>query len=392
MTTEKLVEDLATPASPNVATTDENLSVDTMFQQVSMPSLGRQIFSVLPIHGPTAALFNIRNQNNIIAVAQVYTITPTAVDSTVYTLTIDGIAYSYTSGIGATVAQITAGLALEINVTQTNGIVPVTAVDNTTNITLTADVAGVAFTATDTGAGTLVIVPTQPNVVANSGNDFELVRADVTVKNSASIATGITQEVVHDLRSQFGKETAGVIGKLLRGLANDAENTDTIAFLEANALAGTTLLLSNSANAETNLFEITQRVHELVLAINSNHLRSYEAFAVVPYVALGGIMGLSKYVGGDNKSERGLFIAKVGQTKFYLNPDATATNAYVGLKDTTNPSKSSAVFSPYVSNIIDAIDSNTGNSTYHIFNRYAITASPLHVAGEEMLHKFAIQL
>jgi len=279
-------ENTLTPNAPNIAPTDEIASVDTMFQQATLPSLGRQIFSLLPIHGPTAALFNIRNK-------------------------------------------------------------PLT-------------------------------------------NDFELVRAEVICGNSTAISTGVTQEAIEDLRSQYGKETGNIIGKLLRGLANDQENTDTIAFLEANALAGTNLVLSNAANAETNLFELTQRVHELVLGINSKHLRSYEAFAVIPFKTLGGIMGLSQYVGADNIDERGLFVAKVGQTKFYLNPDAASSTAYVGLIDSNNPSKSSAVFSPYDTTIVEATHQDTGNNTYHIYNRYAITASPLHVAGEEMLHKFII--
>jgi len=284
-------ENTLTPNAPNVATTDEIASPDTMFQQASLPSLGRQIFSVLPIHGPTAALFNIRNN---------------------------------TSGVPA------------------------------------------------------------------NANDFELVRAEVICNNSTSIATGVTQEAIQDLRAQYGKETDNIIGKLLRGLANDQENVDTIAFLDLKSLLAPTLTLTTAQNAETNLFEITQRVHELVLQMNSKHLRSYEAFAVLPFKALGGIMALSQYVGADDKSERGLFIAKVGGTKFYMNPVATSTTAYVGLIDSNNPSKSSAVFSPYASNVIEAVNPLNGNNTYHIFNRYAITASPLHAVGEEMLHKFDI--
>ena len=54
-----LVEDTSTPAAPGIETTDENLSVDQMFQQATLPSLAKQIFSVQPMHGPTAALFNI---------------------------------------------------------------------------------------------------------------------------------------------------------------------------------------------------------------------------------------------------------------------------------------------------------------------------------------------
>ena len=283
-----LVENTTTPNAPEIATTDENLSADVMFQQSELPSLGKQIFSVVPMNGPTAALFNIRKK------------------------------------------------------------------DATTN--------------------------------------FELVRNEVAVFPSESISTGLTQEVVQDIKSQFGKEAPMVVGKLLRGLANDQENTRTLEFLEANCKAESDLNLTDSLNAETNLFEITQRVHELILKANSLNLRTYEAFVVLPYTAVAAIMSLSAYAGGEEEDERGLFIAQIGQTKFFTNPDATSTTAYVGLLDKRNPSRSAAVFSPYVSNIVEATNPDTGELTYHIFNRFAITASPLHVTGNEMMFKFDVVL
>jgi hypothetical protein len=283
-----LNEDLDSAESPKVATTDENLTLGQMFHQVDMPSLPRQIFSTVPIFGPTGGLFNLRKKSGL-------------------------------------------------------------------------DSAG--------------------NIV------FELVRNDVEVYNSNSISTGLTQEVVQDIKSHFGSETNLVLGKLLRDLANADENTKALAFLESESVSTTGISLSG--NAEENLFNVTQKVHELILKINSETMRSYRAFAVIPYKPLGGIMGLSKYAGGGIDSERGLFIAEFGQTKFYLNPDATSTTAYVGIRD-FNPSTSSVVFSPYTSDVIEAVNPDDGEMSFHLFNRYAITASPLHVAGNEMLYKFDI--
>lgn len=283
-----VVEDTSTPNAPEIATTDENLSVDAMYQQGALPSLGRQIFSVIPMHGPTAALFNIKN---------------------------DAV-----------------------------------------------------------------------------NNKFELVRNEVEVYPSDSIKTSITQEVVQDIRSQYGKESIEIIGKLLRGLSNNQENDRTLEFLDANCLDTTDLQLTDSLNAETNLFEITQRVNELVLKANSLNPRTYEAFCVLPYMPGASIATLSNYVGGAEgaKEERGLFLAQVGQIKFYMNPDAESTKAYVGLKDTFNPSKSAAVFSPYQSQVVEALDPDNGESVYFIFNRFAITASPLHETDNEMLFMFDI--
>lgn len=83
-------------------------------------------------------------------------------------------------------------------------------------------------------------------------------------------------------------------------------------------------------------------------------------------------------------------VAKVGRTKFFLNPDPTSSVCYVGLCDQRDPSKSSAVFSPYVSEVVQTTDYDTGEDSYHIFNRFAITASPLHVTDNEMLYKFTV--
>jgi len=281
-------EDTSTPNAPNIETTDENLTVDAMFQQSSLPSLGRQIFSVLPINGPTGGLFNIKKK---------------AV-----------------------------------------------------------------------------------------GNEFELVKRNVEVYNSAAIKTALTQEAVQDLKAMHGKEANLVVGKLLRGLANDDENTKTLAFLVAQAKAAAGLTLTSSSNSEVTLFELTKKVTDLILEINKLNLRTYEACAIVPYKAVSAMMALSQYAGGDDDGERGLFIAKIGKTRYYTNPDSTSLVAYVVLRDSENPSKSSAVFSPYMGQIIEARDPDSGSLTYHIFNRYAITASPLHITNNEMIYSFAITL
>lgn len=282
-----LAEDTTGHSAPNAGPpTDEDLSANQMYQQAELPSLARQILSVIPMHGPTAALFNLRRK-----------------------------------------------------------------------------------------AGT---------------DDLEVVRSEVEVFPSAAIHTGMTQETVQDIRAQFGRSANEVVGKLLRGIANEQENARMMTFLDTESLAGPALNLSDSFNAETNLFEITQRVHELVLQINSKNTRSYEAFAVIPYKGLAGLMGLSKYAGADDKNNRGLFITEIGQTRFYFNPVPTSVTAYVGIKDHNNPSKSSGVFSPYVSDVINTINADTGEFGYHIYNRFAITESPLHVAGNEMFHKFDV--
>lgn len=285
MIQENLREDTSSANAPNIETTDENLSINQMYQETKLPSLGKQIFSVLPLHGPTGALFNIKKQ---------------------------------------------------------------------------------------------------------ADNSIEIVRNEVEVYNSNSINTGITDEAIQDILSQFGKNGKKIIGRLLRGLSNEDENTKTLAFLDAKCKDVTDLTLSSPQNAESNYFEITQKIHELVLQINSLNTRSFEAFAVIPYTYLAGIVGLKSYIQAKEGDEQGIYVGKIGLTKFYMNPNAASTKAYVGIMDEQDPTKSSAVFSPYTSDITEGRDPDTGQATYFIFNRYAITASPLHVTDNEMLYMFDI--
>ncbi len=75
------------------------------------------------------------------APTQTVDLTPTAVHSAVYTVTINATTFTYPADSATTVAEITAGLTAAIN----GGSEPVTATDNTTKVTLAADVAGTPF-------------------------------------------------------------------------------------------------------------------------------------------------------------------------------------------------------------------------------------------------------
>lgn len=281
-----ILENTTGPNDPNIATTDEKLSANEIFQQSSLPSLGRQILPVVKMHGPTAGIFNIKKK---------------AV-----------------------------------------------------------------------------------------GNDLELVRRDVNCFDSTSINTGMTTEAMQDLLTQFGKDGKKMIGQLLRGLANEQENTETINFLETNAKVSPTLQLSDSLNAETNLFEVTQKVAEIVLQMNSLNLRTYEASVVLPYSVAASVMALGRYAGSDEDEERGLFIAQIGSIKYFMNPVAASTTAYVVLNDSQDASKSTGVFGDYTSDVVETYDPDTGEPVYFIYNRFAIGLSPLHVTDNEMAYKFTI--
>jgi hypothetical protein len=276
--------------APNIATTDENLSIESMFQEAGHPSLGKSIFSTADISGPTAALFNVK---------------------------------------------------------------------------LKADKSGV-----------------------------ELIRGEVEVFPSTSIKSGLTQEALQDIINQFGVKSArSIIGGMLRTLTNAQENTKTLEFLEAKSVNKTTLAFAGIDDAKVLLNMLTKRVADSIFEINSENLLSFDSYCVLPHNVASSIT-LSNLGGGDLSkliSSKDLFIGKIGFTSYYLSPDPLATKIYVGIKD-EDLSKSAAVFSEYCANISIGTDVDTGNDSYFIFNRYAITESPLSALSKKMMHKFTVAL
>lgn len=281
---ELINENLSTAGDPNIAQTDQNLSVDNIFQQTNIGSLAKEICSVAQLNGPSGAIFNI---------------------------------------------------------------------------------------------------------VRKGTGDIKLIRKEVEVFPSEILKTSVTREAIQDLKSQFGKDADLIIGTLFRGLSNELENEKLLEVLSSNAKDYGDLTLSDSLNSGSNAFELTQRIHEIVLKMNQTYQRSYESFCVLPAKSLSSFMGLSSYLGRTDKDSNGLFITQINKTKFYLNPDSTDVYAYVGLKD-DNLSKSSLVLSPYQNQVFDAVSPDSGDVNYFLVNRFAITVSPLHELDNEMLYKFKI--
>lgn len=91
--------------------------------------------------------------------AQVNTLTPTAADATVFAVTIDGVQYSFTSGVGATATSIVTGLKAAIAADPTCRMTS----SGTTTLILTSNTPGWASTVASTGAGVLTNVATTPN-------------------------------------------------------------------------------------------------------------------------------------------------------------------------------------------------------------------------------------
>ena len=217
-----------------------------------------------------------------------------------------------------------------------------------------------------------------------------LKRSNLTSFPSKPIMTELTVEAVRDLEAMYGEDKARTyVAKMLRGFCNSYENEKTLEFLEKNAVETPSISLSDSANAETMMFEITQRVQKLALMMNAKTNRTFSAYAVIPYKYVSAIMTSFAYNTAKNTSNTdNLLVADFALTKYYVNPDYESETAYVGLRNPENPFCSSAFFGDYGSQLQTIKDPDTANDVIVIYNRFGLTMNPNHCENNPMLYKF----
>jgi len=227
------------------------------------------------------------------AVAQVDTFTPANVGiGNVFTLTVTGFdgtshVISYTAA-AATVADVTAGLTDAWNNSTNSLCTPITAADNTTDLTLTADTAGSAFQVASSATGgtaTFTRVATTANDgpgVWSSGENWSLgnppgengAGEEVYVQDSSvdilygldnSAATN-TIDALHVTASFTGKigwnETAGYVGDYLQIKATNIfigenfEGTSAASSsrikIDAGTVATSVIVYNTSRTSDTN--------------------------------------------------------------------------------------------------------------------------------------------
>ena len=225
-------------------------------------------------------------------------------------------------------------------------------------------------------------------------NSFETVVAELTVNTATSdpIQTGISVEVIQDLQNQYGLDGYKIAANLLKGITDADENTAFLTFLDANSLATPVLTLTGAGSAETSLFEITQRVQELVIKMNTPSFRTFDAFVILPYKNAASISALSSYVREKELTEERLVVNRIGKTKYYVNPDVTATKGFVGLSDHDKNSlgASSVIMGTFPQEVLRSGVQGTFQQNVGLLNRYATAVNPLSTAGVEMLMSFEI--
>lgn len=230
----------------------------------------------------------------------------------------------------------------------------------------------------------------------NSGNynpdkpRLLLKRSNLTSFPSKPIMTELTVEAVRDLEAMYGENTArNYIAKMLRGFCNSYENEKTLEFLENNAVETPSLSISDTANAETMMFEITQRVQELALEMNTKTKRTLCAYAVIPYKYVASIMTTFAYNTAKNTSNTNdLLVADFALMKYYVNPDYNSETAYVGLRSPEDPFCSSGFFGDYGSQLQTIKDPDTANDVIVVYNRFGLAMNPNHCENNPMLYKF----
>ena len=227
------------------------------------------------------------------------------------------------------------------------------------------------------------------NIRKKEGTDvIELLRSDVEVFPSSPKKTEITKEALEDIMNHFGIDGVKSIATMLQGLANSEENVKFLEFLDNNAVEQLETFQLVSKNSWECFYELNKRVSETVLKMNSTGVKTFRASIVLPYKLASTVMGLPN---GDSKSLSTPSTYYVGGTElqdFFINPDPTAEMVYVVLNDKYDGSKGAGVYSPYQNFINTALDSETGEHVYFIYNRFALGLSPLHSQTKPSIMSF----
>lgn len=224
----------------------------------------------------------------------------------------------------------------------------------------------------------------------NDDTGIEVIRQNISCEIKDPIKTSITQEAYHDILNMYGEHAFENIAKMFKAETNAQENQKCLAFLKENAHEETALTLASDAN--TNFYNLNEKISECILKVNYKHIRTFKSWAVVPYKLMAHVLAKSIDVNGAQTGLCSLHLARIGLTDFYLNPDIDDTNVYVGVNDPETPSKSSAFFGEYVADVTSTLDPVDGSFKFYIFNRFGICVNPLHNSESPMLYKFNVSL
>lgn len=234
----------------------------------------------------------------------------------------------------------------------------------------------------------------------NDDTGIEICKSRLNVFNNSPMRTSITVEALHDIFAVHGLDGIKIVANYLRDRANREENTNFIHFLRNESFEKPSITLSEPLNMEQVHFEVSKKVQEYIFEMNMQHQRTFEAFAIVPYVQGGAITGidyLNSVIGGQpNRVDITPIISTYRSvreilTDYYINPDITDPYVYVGLRSRLNPTCSAGIFGAYQEMIKSAVAYETGEQKFFLVNRYGIALNPAHTQQDPMVIKFKIE-
>jgi len=241
--------------------------------------------------------------------------------------------------------------------------------------------------------------------VKNDPQSFEIISKLVEVKTIKTIMN-ITAEAWEDLinlskmTNHEDEQLPSAFVDYVQSVCGYKETIELLNYLKSEAIDfGKTLDLTQGdadVNVETNFFYINKIVNDAVLKMNFNAFYTYDAFCILPQTAVGSILSLSFANSrvddaSDINRSNYLFLGKVNNVRYYLNPDSKETQALVGLNSNIERGVSSLIYCPYNMNITTATEYNSANKALAVFSRNAYIINPLHSADNPLLFKFDVK-
>lgn len=228
---------------------------------------------------------------------------------------------------------------------------------------------------------------------------FEIKSQKLEVETHKSIAK-ISIEGFEDLlrlSTYNGSENPTLFEEFVKSTAGHKEVTDLLSKVKDAAADGGTLTLDEEAksNAEVNLFVIHKFVNELVLKMNQDNFRTYDAFCILPSSGVGGILGLGPTYSkisqqGTDSRAHDYLLTTINNVRYYINPNKSETSAIVGLHSNVEKGANSLIYCPFSILTSSATNPDNGEKTLVVFVRSGLAINPLHTDDKPMLFKFAI--
>lgn len=218
---------------------------------------------------------------------------------------------------------------------------------------------------------------------------IKMVSKQVTVYDTEPVNVGISVEAFQDLINTWGLTNAdNFLSGLIDGLIVEDHNIRTIDFLENNCATIPPITL-NYTN-----FDPTEVAYQLLVAVakvihkaNQGKFRTYGYFLLLPAT-------LSHFFDALTFTKQGTIerrktgniilddgfsvVARKPYTSSTIGPHDDDNIIYFGLLDKNEKSRSGAFFSKYREEVVKATDPNDGSTQMVLYNRFALTANPMH--------------